>query len=262
MTTQSVSRETPLAYQRDDGVWVIPRGEAVSDRIDVKPGQHVVFAGPTQNGKTELAFALLEHTATPEVPAYVSVSKPRDPVTSKWGKKLGYRRVSQWPPPPKIREMFKDGKPSGYLIWPDMGNSDTAVANAAESTRNLINGVYTDGAKGKQCFLILDDTVTKSKVLGVDKEMTMILTMSGAMGIGGWFFVQKPTGAGNTALWSFSQSDHLFIARDPDKRNRERYTEIGGFDSKEVERVSLTLERYQFLYLEREHRYMCIVDSK
>jgi hypothetical protein len=92
--------------------------------------------------------------------------------------------------------------------------------------------------------------------------MVKVLTMSGAMGIGGWFFVQKPTGAGNTAIWSFSQSDHVFIARDPDKRNRERYTEIGGFDSKEVERITMTLERYQFLYLEREHRYMCIVDSK
>jgi len=91
--------------------------------------------------------------------------------------------------------------------------------------------------------------------------MVMVLTMSGAMGIGGWFFVQKPTGAGNTALWSFSQSDHVFIARDPDKRNRERYTEIGGFDTKEVERICMTLERYQFLYLEREHRYMCIVDA-
>jgi len=260
--TETVSRETPSAYQRSDGIWVIPRAEAARDRIAIKPGQHAVFAGPTQNGKTELAFTLLEYTATPACPAYVSVSKPRDPVTSKWGERLGYRRVSSWPPSPKIKELFKDGKPSGYLVWPDMRDSATAIENASESTRQLINGVYTDGAKGKKCILVLDDTVTKSKVLGVDKEMTMILTMSGAMGIGGWFFVQKPTGAGNTALWSFSQSDHLFIARDPDKRNRERYSEIGGFDSREVERVSLTLERYQFLYLEREHRYMCIVDSK
>jgi hypothetical protein len=260
--TETVSRETSSAYQRPDGVWVFPRKEAVRERVDIKPGQHVVFAGPTQNGKTELAFAILEFTATPEIPAYVSVSKPRDPVTSKWGKKLGYRSTPVFPPSPKMKEMFKDGKPSGYLIWPDMSDSETAVHNASESTRQLINGVYTDGAKGKKCYLILDDTVTKSKLLGLDKEMTMILTMSGAMGIGGWFFVQKPTGAGNTALWSFSQSDHLFVARDPDKRNRERYTEIGGFDSKEVERITLTLERYQFLYLEREHRYMCIIDSK
>ena len=261
MTEMTVG-ETSQAYQRDDGVWVIPRAEFAGNRFDYKPGQHVVFAGPTQNGKTELAFCLLEYVATSDVPAYVAVSKPMDPVTSKWGKKLGYRRVATYPIPPKIKEMFKEGKPTGYLIWPEMGDPETAASNASQVTSKLIDGTYANGAKNKKCILVLDDTVNKSKMLGLDRQMVMVLTMSGAMGVGGWFFVQKPTGAGNAALWSFSQSDHVFIARDPDKRNRERYTEIGGFDSKEVERVSMSLERFQFLYLEREHRYMCIVDSK
>jgi hypothetical protein len=260
--TELTVGETSHAYQRDDGVWVIPRAEFASGRFDYKPGQHVVFAGPTQNGKTELAFCLLEYTATVDLPAMVAVSKPRDPVTSKWGTKLGYRRVGTYPIPPKFKELLREGKPTGYLIWPDMTDPETAASNASQVTSKLIDGVYANGAKNKQCILVLDDTVNKSKMLGLDRQMVMVLTMSGAMGVGGWFFVQKPTGAGNAALWSFSQSDHVFIARDPDKRNRERYTEIGGFDSKEVERVSMSLERYQFLYLEREHRYMCIVDSK
>ena len=254
--------EESRAYQRDDGTWVIPRGEFAATRWSYKPGQHVVFAGPTQNGKTELAFTLLEYTASPELPAYVSVSKPKDPVTSKWGLKLGYRRVAAYPFPPKLKELFREGRPCGYLVWPDMRDPASAASNASEITSRLIDGVYSDGARNKQCILVLDDTVTKSKVFGLDKQMVMVLTMSGAMGVGGWFFVQKPTGAGDTALWSFSQSSHVFIARDPDRRNRERYTEIGGFDSKEVERICMTLERYQFLYLEREHRYMCIVDSQ
>ena len=254
--------EQAEAYQRDDGIWVIRRRKFASEHFDYKPGQHVVFAGPTQRGKTQLGFVLLEYTASPELPAYVAVSKPRDPVTTREGNRLGYRRTAEWPPAPKIREMFKDGKPSGFLIWPDMRDSDTAIANASAVTRQLITDVYAGGAKGKKCILVLDDTVTKSKVLMLDREMVMVATMSGAMGIGGWYFVQKPTDAGKAALWSFSQSDHIFIFRDPDKRNRIRYTEIGGFDSKEVERISLTLDRYQALYLERTHGYMCIVDSK
>lgn len=248
--------------QRDDGIWIIPRKSFAQYRWTYKAGQHVVFAGPTQNGKTKLAFELLEFTATPGMPAYVAVSKPKDPVSSQEGARLGYRRVAIYPFPPKIKEFLKEGKPSGYLIWPDMADPNTAVENASITTSRLIDGVYSDGAKNKKAILVLDDTVTKSKILGLDRQMVKVLTMSGAMGIGGWFFVQKPTGAGDTALWSFSQSDHVFIARDPDKRNRERYTEIGGFDSKEVERICMTLERFQFLYLEREHRYMCIVDSK
>lgn len=250
----------PHAWQRDDGTWIVKRQEFCQNRWDYKPGQHVVFAGPTQNGKTQLAFELLEYTASPEMPAYVSVTKPTDKVSSQEGMRLGFRRVNSYPFPVKAKELLKDGKPPGYLVWPDMGDPDTAVSNASGTTSRLIDGVYAQGAKHKKAILMLDDTVTKSKVLGLDQQMVMVLTMSGAMGIGGWFFVQKPTGAGNTALWSFSQSDHVFIARDPDKRNRERYTEIGGFDSKEVERICMSLERYQFLYLNREHRYICVID--
>src|ERR1700722_12884102 len=127
-----------MPYQRDDGVWVFERQVFAQNHWDYHEGQHVVFAGPTQNGKTELAFTLLEYTATPECPAYVAVSKPKDPVTSKWGHKLGYRRIATYPFPPKVREMFKEGKPSGYLIWPEMGTPETAVANASSVTAALI----------------------------------------------------------------------------------------------------------------------------
>lgn len=250
-------------YQRNDGVWVFCREEYCTERWTYKPGQHVVFAGPTQNGKSKLAFQLLEYTATPEIPVHVAVSKPKDKVTTEEGARLGYRRSPGYPYPPKVKEvLFKDQRPSGFLMWPDMADPETAMVNASRETKKLIHGVYAEGAKGKRCILYLQDTVTKSKILNLDKDMVMVLTMSGAMGIGGWFEVQKPTGAGNTALWSFSQSDHLFIARDPDKRNRERYTEIGGFDTKEVERIVASLKKYQFLYLEREHRYMCIIDAE
>jgi hypothetical protein len=250
------------AYQRDDGTLVVPRREFASARFDYKPGQHVLFAGPTQRGKTSLAFILLEYTATPELPVYIAVCKPTDKVTSGEGARLGYRRTTVWPPIPRIKEMFKDGKPSGYLIWPPYGNMTTDIQNAHAVTAQLIDSAYSDGRKGKRCILMLDDTPTKSQLLALDREMITVLAMAGAMGVGGWFFVQKPTNAGKTSLWSFSQSEHIFIARDPDKRNRERYNEIGGFDTKEVERICLSLKPYQFLYLERSHGYMCIVDSK
>jgi hypothetical protein len=249
------------SYQRDDGLSVFPRDEFASERLDYKPGQHVVFAGPTQRGKTELAKTILRYTATPALPAYVAVSKPADKASRDIINDLGFRRITSYPPPPKMRELMGE-KPSGYVLWPDMRNPDNGMIIAATETRKLIRSVYADGAKGKQCILVLDDTVIKAKVLGLDTDMVMISTMSGAMGVGGWFFVQKPTDAGKIALWAFSQSEHIFITKDPDKRNRERYNEIGGFDTKQVNQVSQTLKPYQFLYLERTHGYMCIVDAK
>jgi hypothetical protein len=255
--------EESAAYQRADGIWVIPRAEFCQRRFDYEAGQHVVFAGPTQRaGKTTLAFQLLEYTATPEMPAYVAVSKPSDKVSTEQGARLGYRRVDTYPFPPRFKELLKEGKPSGFLIWPNMGDPDTAMQNASDVTSKLINGVYANGAKGKKCILVLDDTVTKSKVLGLDRQMVMVITMSGAMGVGGWFFVQKPSDAGKAALWSYPNAEHVFISKDPVKRNRLYYSDIGGFDAGSVADISMSLKKYQFLYLERSHGYMCIVDSK
>lgn len=250
------------AYQRDDGLWVFPRDEFARERFTYKPGEHVVFGGPSQlSGKTTLGFKLLEYTATPDLPALVSVSKPKDKVTASEGARLGFRRTSEYPVPPKIREMW-EGKPSGYLIWPDMSNPDTAMVNAERSTRAVIRQAYSDGAKNKQSILVLDDTVTKSKALMLDRDMILILTMSGAMGVGGWFFVQKPTDAGKTALWSYPNANHVFLARDTVKSSLVAYNNIGGHDGTIVAHAIKGLKQYQFLYLERGHGYMCVVDSK
>lgn len=249
-------------YQRPDGLWVMKRDYFASRLFTYKMGQHVVFAGPTQRaGKTTLAFKLLEYVATPKTPAYVAVSKPRDKVSSEEGQRLGFRKIDDFPITPKMSEMW-DGKPAGYLVWSDMKDPLTAMDNAENLTRKLIRTVYSDGAKGKRCILVLDDTVTKSKVLHLDNDMVMIITMSGAMGVGGWFFVQKPTDVGRTALWSYPNAEHVFISKDPEKRNRVRYNEIGGFDSDQIYAAQNTLKPFQFLYLERSHGYMCVIDSE
>jgi len=265
MTTET-QEQTSRAYQRSDGLWVFPRDEFVEERFTYKAGQHVVFAGPSQNGKTTLAFDLLEISATPRLPAYVVVSKPRDRVTERRGKELGYRRVSEWPPKTTINETF-NGKPAGYLIWPVFGDMHIDVENARRVTSDALNGIYADGAKtgnkAKKAILVLDDTYLKSKVLGLDREMTTIHAMAGAMDIGAWTFVQKATGAGETVLIAYSSAEHLFLFHEPNKAYREKYGDIGGVDPKKVEAavMSLDKERFQCLYIKRTGRHMCIVDG-
>jgi hypothetical protein len=248
-------------YQRDDGLWVFSRTEFVSARFDYKPGQHVTFGGPTQRGKTTLAFELLDHVATPDLPAYVAVSKPLDPVTTKRGRELGFRLVRDWPAPMKVNEMW-DGKPRGYLVWPKFGDMDTDVQRCAQVTYNLIHDRYAAGVKNKRGILVMDDTMVKSKIMGLDREMTMILAMSGAMGIGQWTFVQKPTDSGQAAIWSYGASEHLFLLKDPDRRNQQRYDEIGGVDPRFVRDATNQLKPFQFLYLKRTEGFICVVDSK
>jgi len=206
---------------------------------------------------------LLEYTATPDFPAYVAVSKPNDKTSENEGKRLGYRRVSEWPPQKQVKELWGE-RPAGYLVWPKFGDMDKDVDNAAEVTRALLMDRYSAGAKGKkksQGILMMDDTMVKARILGLDKEMTTILAMAGAMGLGQWTFVQKPTDSGRTPIWAYGASEHLFIVKDPDRRSRMRYDEIGGFDPKVVSGLSETLKPFQFLYLKRTEEYICVVDK-
>lgn len=248
------------AYQRSDGLWVFPRKEFIQTRFRYRAGNHILFGGPSQNGKTSLAFDLMEECATPELPAYVIVSKPRDPVTEKRGMELGFRRVSDWPPPGDIKSFFKD-KPPGYLIWSKFGDLDTDVIRAREVTRRVIEERYAAGVKGKKGILVLDDTYLKSKVLKLDREMTTIHAMAGAMGLGAWTFVQKPTGAGETPIMAYGACEWAFLFSDPDKRSRQRYDEIGGMDPAYVSQKVMTLEKFQCLALQRTGRHICIVDK-
>lgn len=249
------------------GLTVIPRDIFARNYFHYKGGEHVVFGGPSKRGKTELAFDLLAIVATPELPAYVAVSKPTDPVTAKRGKALGFRFVDDWPPQKKLKELelFGGKRPSGYVIWPHFGDINSDFGNAAGITARLMADRYTASARHKKHsagILVMDDTMVKAKVMGLDSQMVTILAMAGAMEIGLWVFVQKPTDSGRTPLWAYENGDHYFFAKGGDQRMLYRYMQVGSAGEKAATVVEVVpqLENYQFLYLHDEE--ICIVDAK
>jgi hypothetical protein len=248
----------------DAEVWtpvVIPREDFASSYFDYEPGQKVVFGGRTQEaGKTTLAFKLLEYTATPELPAYIICSKGRDPVTEAEGKRLGYRFTNDWPVEPKFKELAGN-KPAGYIIQAKYGDLTKDADKAARISNAVLLDRYKAGTRGKASIIVADDTVVLSKLLGQDKEMVTIIALGGAMDVGLWIFVQKPTNSGNAAIWGFENAEHTFLSKPKDIRAFDRYGEIGGQDKKLVIRCLEMLKKYQFLYLSGAG-YMCIVDSK
>lgn len=240
----------------------IPRKEFVKDYFDYKPGEHVVFAGPTQRGKTTLAFQLLQVTSSPDLPAYVIVVKPRDPTVSEWAKKLHYRVIHEWPPPPSLKHSKLMGKKvSGYVIWPRLGDIYKDPIVLQDVHRRMMADRYTSAVRGKKSIIMADETLALSKELKLDTEMRGILTRGGAMDCGIWVFVQKPTASGETSVWAYGNSEHLFLFRDPDARNRQRFDEIGGVDPGEVDEITMKLDPYQALYIKRTGPMMCIVDK-
>lgn len=248
---------------RPDGITVIRR-KAFARDFPYEDGDHVVFGGPTTRGKTTLCFDCLPYIATPEKPAYVAVSKPDDKVTRQRGTALNYRFVEDWPPPPKLGEMLGNGKPSGYIIWPPFGDLNKDMERAAVVTERLLMDRYSAGAnprKNKGGILVMDDTMVKAKIMGLDKHMVTILAMAGAMKLGLWIFIQKPTDSGRTTLWGFENAKHLFFTKGGDEAMKRRYREIIGTDGLLAIKVIDSLEEFQFLYYNRVKGYMCIVGA-
>jgi hypothetical protein len=260
---------TPLFVEDADafdrgGITVIRRQAFARDYFDYQPGEHVVFGGPSTRGKTTMAFDLLEYVANPDFPAYLAVSKPQDPVTARRGQELGFRKVADWPPPKRIQEMMGGKKPSGFLVWPQFGDLNTDMERAAKVTYALLMERYANGASRKNTggILVMDDTMVKAKIMGLDKEMVTILAMAGAMKLGLWVFVQKPTDSGRTTLWSFENATHLFFTKGGDARMLNRYVEIIGDRGRIAKEVIPTLKPYEFLYVHKTEGFMCIVGAK
>lgn len=249
-----------MPYKREDGLLVIPRQMFGASYFHHEPGQHVVFGGPSTKGKTRLALDCATYVINPSHPLYIAQSKPTDRETDRGAERLGLRIVSDWPPSPKLKEMW-EGKPNGYVIRPKFGDINTDMDRCADITAKLLADRYTAGVKGKKGILMMDDTMVKAKILGLDNQMVTIIAMAGAMGISEWVFVQKPTDSGKITLWAYENAIHCFFTKGGDARMLQRYSEIAGEHGPVVKRAVPTLTEYQFLYLHKYEGWICIVDK-
>jgi hypothetical protein len=247
---------TRLRQRRDFAPPVtFPRDEFLAERWNYQAGDHVTFLAPTQNGKTTLAFELLDRTASKELPAIVLVQKPRDPVVKKWLDYLrddrGWIKTENWPPNP-LRK-----RAAGYIVWPRYTyHPDTDNRKQEDIFRRAILDSYKQGNR----ILFADETYGLTNRLDLDKELISVWSQGAGMGCGLWAATQRPA---YIPLWAYSQAEHVFISADPDKRARMRYAEIGGINPHLVEATVQRLPKYHWLYIRRTGPAVCIVgDSR
>lgn len=160
--------------------------------------------------------------------------------------------------------MFGGRKPNGYLVWSEFGDLNRDMERAAELTEKLLMERYANGAnprKNKGGVLVMDDTMIKAKILGLDRHMVTILAMAGAMKLGLWIFVQKPTDSGRTTTWGYEQAIHVFFTKGGDARMLQRYVEILGENGPIARRIIPTLGSFEFLYCNKVDGTMCIVGA-
>lgn len=245
---------------RPTRIVTIPRALFLQRYWSYEDGQHVTILGKTGSGKTYLGFQLLNASIGKERPGVVLVMKPRDATVERWQKVMKLRRIPHWPPP-RIRNRVD--KPRGYVLWPKLGDFDRDDITLRTEFDRCFRESYTQAARrnGEPRALFVDEVVGVSKELRLEESLKRLWMRGRSLGIGLWAATQRPFDA---PLLAYQAPEHLFIAPEPDARNRQRLGEIGGFDSDLIEHIvhpaSRVLGKNQFLYLGREEHVMAIVE--
>lgn len=255
-----VRAETPI------DVTVMSRRELLNQVWDYRAGDHVTFVGRTQSGKTTLAFQLLARIPEAVVPI-VLVMKPRDPTVDRWTKQLGYKRTSVWPPARSSKRVPRQYRPPGWVVWPNLGDIEQDDATTRELFHRALADSYAQAARRspEDRAIFADEVVGIASQLGLKRDLDRLWMQGAGMGLGLWAGAQRPFELPQHGL---SQAMHLFLARDDDKRNRERFGEIGGADPDMVMQLTASLRQHQFLYVNRTGidrnglPYMAIVDAR
>lgn len=233
-------------------------------KFGYRAGHHVAFFGPTQiAGKTTLSFALQEVVVSEDLPATVLCMKHVDRVISAWTDRLGYREIPAWPPVRKIGELPPFGrKPRGYTLWPPQTLTDVEADNARLELEFKKAITYNRGHPPS--ITVANELYGLLAELNMRKLLTAVITRDSVAGHGLWYETQKPSGTQGISIpgFFFNSAEHMFLAKDGEQRNRDRYAEIAcGIDPAAIERETLALDPFSWLYIRRSGPRWCVVDA-
>jgi energy-coupling factor transporter ATP-binding protein EcfA2 len=207
-----------------------------------KQDEHVTIIGPTGTGKTALTVELVKIRS---FTVYV-VTKPSDPKLEAALARQDYVRVPAFPkaPPPEVDR---------YLLWPPGSGEMTPEAHTKQRTiiRDAFNKIFRGprgGLPGRWC-IILDEAryVADPAYLGLRREVNQLLIQGRSLRIAVVLNFQRPAWVPAEA---YDQASHLFIAADNDRRNLQRFREIGGVDGEIVAATVQGLGLYEWAHVD------------
>lgn len=251
-----------------------PLAEFLERRLDYRPGHHAAFFGPTQQaGKSTLGYAVIGHIARtqPEISITSLVMKHRDRVEAGWTQRLGFQETPAWPPQRKLTNW----NPPGYTLWPPQSLTDPEADNE-RLQREFVKAIVANRKHppsitrvGELYGALADLSIAKDRAgrrmpARMRPLLTAVVTRDSIAGHGLFYETQKPSGTQGISIpgFFFNCAEHMFLAKDGEQRNRIRYGEIScGIDPAAIERETLALEPFSWLYIRRTGPAWCVIDA-
>jgi hypothetical protein len=243
---------------------------------DYKSGQHLTAIGPTQRGKSRLTRELTQRVISPSRRLMVLLGKPPGRERTwddKAARSLNLHITSTFPPDPmdwrpwweRIR-YGRDSKRNGYLLRPHHTMTDLD-ADDAEMYRQFKAGIAHAYKSTKLQWIILVDEAHHVQVDLKLKKQCEAPLMRGAPDCAIWHNLQRGR---NVSMLCYDAPEHILIFRDDDKGNQQRYSEIGGVDSRYLSHLTRNLKTRrvpsggtisQAIYFRRADNSVRIVDT-
>lgn len=249
-----------------------PRPEFLNGGFDYNGGEHVVFAEPTQQGKTHLLYQMLDSAMrqNPGLRVASMMPKSRDPATRMWADRLGLQIVDSWPPPGRLPWQ---AKPRGYVVWPKhpYGRGVT-VQQRRDHVAGVLRAAMEAQFREGDAITVADDA-HELALIGLGAEMEEQLTAGGGGAAGLWLANQKTSGTRQAELttYAWSAPAHFLLGHEPIGDNRRRFADIGNVEPGMVARAvaSLRIHRIQTpagiknisdkLYIRKDGPYFAVI---
>ena len=182
-------------------------------------GEHVTLIGRTGCGKSTLSQRLAQSRKY----VVVIATKPKDPILAEY-KKLGYHITRTWPAPDIYNRV---------VLWPPAERLDSPKA-----MQSVISKAMGDLFDRGSFTVLFDETQFTTEILKLDQMYRVFMQQGRTLGLSIVSSGQRPFHLPQVA---FNQATHMFMFRESDKRNRDRFSDMNGVDGKLVSDVVATV---------------------